>query len=93
MSAKFDIGPAMRLPVDDKLAEQIERILRSQVFQGSEILRHLLSYLASCAAANRIEPVKVKEIATVVFGRSADFDFAKRFGGPCPHWETAIETR
>ncbi len=74
MSAKFDFLPATHLPIEDKLAEQIERILRSQVFQGSEILRHLLSYLASCAIANRIEPVKVKEIATVVFGRSADFD-------------------
>jgi len=57
-----------------ELKQQADRIVRSGAFRGSEILRHLLSYLSERAVAGATEPVKVREIATVVFGRSADFD-------------------
>jgi hypothetical protein len=57
-----------------ELKQQADRIVRSGAFRGSEILRHLLSYLAERAVAGATEPVKVREIATVVFGRSEDFD-------------------
>jgi hypothetical protein len=57
-----------------ELKQQADRIVRSASFRASEILRHLLSYLAERAVAGAAEPVRVREIATVVFGRSEDFD-------------------
>ena len=59
---------------DQELIQQADRVVRSGPFRGSEILRHLLSYLAKRAAEGAAEPVRVREIATVVFGRSDDFD-------------------
>ena len=56
------------------LKQQADRIVRSGAFRASEILRHLLSYLAERAVAGAAEPVRVREIATAVFGRSEDFD-------------------
>jgi hypothetical protein len=56
------------------LTRQVDRIMRSTTFGSSEVLRNLLSFLAACALEGRSESVKVKEIATVVFGRSEDFD-------------------
>ena len=59
---------------EPELIQQADRVVRSGPFRGSEILRHLLSYLAKRAAEGATEPVRVREIATVVFGRSDDFD-------------------
>lgn len=56
------------------LHQQVDRIIHSKTFRGSEVLRNLLSFLAACALEGRAESVKVREIATVVFGRSEDFD-------------------
>jgi hypothetical protein len=56
------------------LIQQADRVVRSGPFRGSEILRHLLTYLAKRAAEGAAEPVRVREIATCVFGRSNDFD-------------------
>ncbi len=57
-----------------ELVHQADRVVRSGPFRGSEILRHLLTYLAKRAAEGAAEPVRVREIATGVFGRSDDFD-------------------
>jgi DNA-binding winged helix-turn-helix (wHTH) protein len=74
VSAKTNaIVPSLH-PSGTELAHQIERILHSEVFAGSEILRKLLAYLSARAMEARIEPIRVKEIATEVFGRSEDFD-------------------
>jgi hypothetical protein len=59
---------------EQELVQQADRIVRSGPFRGSEILRHLLSYLAKRAAEGATEPVRVREIARGVFGRSDDFD-------------------
>jgi len=59
---------------EQELIQQADRVVRSGPFRGSEILRHLLTYLARRAAEGASEPVKVREIATGVFGRSDDFD-------------------
>ncbi len=59
---------------DLQLQRQVDRILNSELFGGSEVLRNLLSYLLKCSIQGREHPVKVREIATEVFGRSADFD-------------------
>jgi hypothetical protein len=59
---------------EPELIQQADRVVRSGPFRGSEILRHLLDYLAKRAAEGAAEPVRVREIATVVFGRSDDFD-------------------
>jgi hypothetical protein len=57
-----------------EIREQVDRIVRSKEFRGSETLRALLSFLATCALEGRAEPVGVREIARAVFGRSEDFD-------------------
>jgi hypothetical protein len=59
---------------EQELIQQADRVVRSGPFRGSEILRHLLTYLATRAAEGASEPVRVREIATGVFGRSDDFD-------------------
>jgi hypothetical protein len=74
MSAKFDIAIPSISPSERDIADQVERILHSETFRGSEILRNLLSYLSASAIERKTEPLKVKEIATAVFGRSEDFD-------------------
>ncbi len=56
------------------LAQQVDKILRSTTFHSSEVLRNLLSFLTACALEGRSESIKVKEIATAVFGRSETFD-------------------
>ena len=74
MSLKLETSfePA-RLP-EMNLRSQVERILKSGPFRGSETLRNLLSYLGSRAAESPPRPVKVGEIAKSVFGRTEDFD-------------------
>ena len=58
----------------DQVTEQLHRILHSDAFKSSGILRQLLDYLAACSLEGRSESVKVKEIARAVFGRSENFD-------------------
>jgi hypothetical protein len=58
----------------DGCLRQIERLLNSHTFHGSESLRKLLRYLADHALDHPGLPVKEYQIATEVFGRPADFD-------------------
>jgi hypothetical protein len=74
MSVKFETIAAPGSFSDEKVADQVDRIVRSDGFHGSEILRNLLSYLAARAFDGRGEPIRAKEIATEVFGRREDFD-------------------
>ena len=53
---------------------QIEKLVSSQVLHGSESLCKLLRYLAKHALDHHGTPIKEYQIATEVFGRSADFD-------------------
>ncbi len=57
-----------------EVSGQVDRILRSAAFQGSEALRQLLAYLGKRAIEQSSEPVKVREIAAAVFGRAEDFN-------------------
>ncbi len=56
------------------LGQQVDRILNSNTFRTSEVLRNLLSFLAARALEGHPESIRVKEIARLVFGRSEDFD-------------------
>jgi hypothetical protein len=56
------------------LLEQIDRLVASHALHGSESLCKLLRYLAKHAADHPGAPIKEFQIATEVFGRSADFD-------------------
>ncbi|MGC1417459.1 MAG: hypothetical protein WA817_19375, partial [Candidatus Acidiferrum sp.] len=56
------------------LLEQIERLTASHPLHGSESLCKLLRYLAKHAIEHPGTPIKEFQIATEVFGRSADFD-------------------
>ena len=53
---------------------QIDRLAGSHVLHGSESLCKLLRYLAKHALDHPGSPIKEYQIATEVFGRSADFD-------------------
>lgn len=54
--------------------EQINRLVSSHALHSSESLCKLLRYLAKQATDHPGTPVKEFQIATEVFGRSADFD-------------------
>ncbi len=56
------------------LPRQVERIVQSEAFRGSETLRRLLEYLTSRALENSCPNIKAKDIAASVFGRMHDFD-------------------
>jgi hypothetical protein len=58
----------------DLLLEQIDRLVLSHALHGSESLCKLLRYLAAHALDYPGTPIKEYQIATEVFGRSADFD-------------------
>ena len=53
---------------------QIEKLVGSQILHSSESLCKLLRYLAKHALDHPGTPIKEYQIATEVFGRSADFD-------------------
>jgi hypothetical protein len=53
---------------------QVEKLAGSPVLHGSESLCKLLRYLAKHALDHPGTPIKEYQIATEVFGRSADFD-------------------
>ena len=74
MPLKLETGAESTLPNGANLAGQIERILHSSTFRGSETLRNLLGYLCACAIEDPSKPIKVREIARSVFGRAEDFD-------------------
>jgi hypothetical protein len=61
-------------PTAEEKLEQLNRILHSREFQGSESLTSLLRYLVQDAIANPNVAVKEYTIAVEVFGRSTDFD-------------------
>jgi hypothetical protein len=53
---------------------QIDKLVNSHALHGSESLCKLLRYLAKHALDHPGAPIKEYQIATEVFGRSADFD-------------------
>lgn len=53
---------------------RIKRITRSHIFHGADALCRLLHFLAEKANADAEYSAKEYEIATIVFGRKADFD-------------------
>ena len=61
-------------PTAEEKLDQLNRILHSREFQGSESLTSLLRYLVKDAIANPNVAVKEYTIAVEVFGRSTDFD-------------------
>lgn len=61
-------------PDDEKLARLVDKIVHSATFSSSEILRKLLEYLGARAIEDSASPVKAKEIAAAVFGRTDNFD-------------------
>jgi hypothetical protein len=61
-------------PLTPLALEQVEKILHSSQFNGSELLRNLLSYLAKHALERPGEHVKEYELATDVLGRDRGFD-------------------
>jgi hypothetical protein len=58
----------------EEFFQQIDHIIKSHSLRGSESLCKLLQYLAKQALDNPDAPPKEYQIATEVYGRSADFD-------------------
>lgn len=58
----------------EEFFQQIEHITKSHSLRGSESLCKLLQYLAKQALDHPEAPLKEYQIATEVYGRSADFD-------------------
>jgi hypothetical protein len=54
--------------------QRIDRITHSHIFHGADALCRLLYFLAEKANADAEYSAKEYEIATIVFGRKADFD-------------------
>ena len=62
-------------PVDaSAVQQQVEKILQSEEFGGSEVLRNLLSFLAKHSLEKPGEVVKEYELAVTVLGRPEGFD-------------------
>ena len=72
MSAPIQI-PKISVP-PSALEQQLQRILRSPEFSGSEVLRNLLSFLARQAMERPGEVVKEYELAVAVLGKAEGFD-------------------
>src|ERR671939_1877848 len=62
----------MNLSKDEKLA-QLERILHSQIMQGSESLRAFLRFVVQKAIDQQEDQLKEYTIATEVFGRGEQY--------------------
>src|SRR3984885_2633615 len=58
----------------EQLFQQIDNIIKSHSLRGSESLCKPLQYLAKQALEHPDAPLKEYQIATEVYGRSADFD-------------------
>ena len=56
------------------LPRQVERIVQSETFRGSETLRRLLEYLTNRSLDHGCANIRAKDIAASVFGRMEDFD-------------------
>jgi hypothetical protein len=56
------------------IQQQVDKILRSDEFSGSEVLRNLLSFLAAHSIDRPGEVVKEYELATAVLGKAEGFD-------------------
>lgn len=54
--------------------QQVEKILHSGEFSGSELLRNLLSFLTEHSIDRPAEPVKEYELAVAVLGKREGFD-------------------
>ena len=61
-------------PGPEQLSQQIDNIIKSHSLRGSESLCKLLQYLAKQSLDHPEAPLKEYQIATEVYGRSADFD-------------------
>jgi len=64
----------LRAPDHAECLEQLERLVRSPLLQGSEALCKLLQYLAHHTLNSPADHLKEYQIGTEVLGRPADFD-------------------
>lgn len=59
---------------DEAVRAELERVLRSSTFAGSERHRRFLAYIVDETLAGRADRLKAYNIATTAFHRGADFD-------------------
>jgi hypothetical protein len=60
--------------IDEEKRAEVEKILQSEVFRGSESLRKLLRFLADRSLAGEAENLKEYAVGLDAFGKPADYD-------------------
>jgi hypothetical protein len=68
------VGQSNKAPSPQLLGEQIEKILRSNVFRNAPSLQRLLHFVTSKAAQDQSGQIKEYTIAAEVFGRGDNYD-------------------
>jgi hypothetical protein len=69
-----EASPSLSLESKKAMHRQLEKMLRSRTFMGTDTLRRLLQFLAERSISGGNTPLKEYEIATAVMGRRNDFD-------------------
>lgn len=67
-------GDAGDVPGSERISEQVERILASQLFQTSPVLSRLLRYLVEQSVAGNWSELKEYSVGVAVFERGTSFD-------------------
>lgn len=61
-------------PSPEEIRQQLERIIDNSAFETSQRNRRFLRYVVEETLAGRADRIKAYSVATVVFGRTEDFD-------------------
>jgi len=64
----------LKLPSKTDILDQLSRILRSQIFRNSEMLRNFLAFIVQEVLNDNAAGLKQYTIAVNAFGRNPDFD-------------------
>lgn len=73
MTEHVTINITMVLEVESARA-QVERIFQSKTFRSSDVLRHLLSYLADASLAGTADDLKEYTVAVDALGKPSSYD-------------------
>jgi hypothetical protein len=60
--------------IDERMLSQAERVIHSDVFRSSEVLRHLLKFLADKSSTGEAEHLKEYTVAIDALGKPASYD-------------------
>ena len=73
MKSRVEAMDATRIP-DDEVAQQLDRLLESEMFKASKRSRTFLSYVVNQRVAGQVDNLREKVIGVEAFGRSSGYD-------------------